>query len=391
MVQVHQVKVVFTQRQFLRMFETQEMLDEFRLKYNVSMTVLDELNNVVLVVGGLRARVQAAEEVLLASLIFIIAEVSIPWKKHYLVIGKKGESINQLRSKFTKRFNIRVPRFELQYDIIEVSGNDVDQIEQVISTMKAQLAIKEAEWQERMAQEVTVEMQLPCLFHGLVIGRSGVTIKRLRSDHNVRISLPGAGDELSGTISIRGKLNDCLAAKEAIHNLPGIPAHYVQVELPYIPPDCIHIIMKIEESLWELNDTHNVESLFTLVERPQPKAIAVISARDGGTMAQCQLAQDQLRQLWPIVRQVAAQPHQLRLVIGKNGETIRKIRIQHQVTVIVPPKEEAHGDASCHVTLIGSLENVDAAQVHLMNILSRHLRHRLAADPEYSSEIFDIQ
>ena len=357
------------------MFEKKKAFDDFQLKFNVDVTVLEETNGIGLFVKGVRPAVEAAEEVLLASLIFIIAEVSIPWKKHYLVIGKKGESINHLRNSFAKRFNIRVPRFELQYDIIEVSGNDVDQIEQVITTMKAQLAIKEAEWEERMAQEVMVETQLPYLYHGLVIGKSGTTIKKLRNDFNVRITLPGPEDEMSDTIRIRGKLEDCQAAKEAIRNLRGIPVHYVQVELAYIPRNCPYVMKTIETNLWTLNEAYNVESLFAIVEGPQPKAIAVIGARDNGTMIQCQLAKEQLRKLWPIVRQVAAQPHQLRLVIGKNGETIRKIRTQYHVTVIVPRKEEARSDPPCHVTLIGSLENVDAAENSLMNILSRQLRY----------------
>ena len=366
-------------------------LDEFQSKFSVGVAVLQETNGVVLVVQGLRASVQTAEEVLLASLIFIIAEVSIPWKKHYLVIGKKGESINQLRTSFTKRFNIRVPRFELQYDIIEVSGNDVDQIEQVIATMKSQLAVKETEWQERMAKEVTVEMQLPYLYHGLVIGRSGATIKKLRGDFNVRITLPTTEDELSDTIRIRGKPDDCQAAKEAIRNLRGIPPHYVQLELAYIPRNCPYVLKNIESSLWTLNETFNVESLFAVIEGPQPRAIAVIGAKDNGTLAQCQLAKQQLAKLWPVVRQVASQPHQLRLVIGKSGETIRKIRVQHQVTIIVPRKEEVLRETACYVTLVGSLENVDAAEAHLMNILSRHRRCHVVANPEYSSEEIQIQ
>ena len=352
------------------MFDQIGSVEEFQLKWEVVMTAEEQADGVVLQLRGRPDACEAAQEALLASLVFIIAEVSIPWKKHYLVIGKKGESINQLRSSFTKRFNIRLPRFELQYDIIEVSGNDVDQIEQVIATMKQLLAVKEAQWEQRMAEEVTVELHLPYLYHGLVIGRGGQTIKKLRSDWNVRIMLPSAEDDLSDTIRIRGKESDCLAARLAITQLKGIPQHYVQVELAYIPRNCPHVMRTIESSMWALNDTFDVESLFAVVEGPQPKAIAVIGAKENSSLAQCQLAKQQLEMLWPVVRQVPALPHQLRLVIGRSGETIRKIRFEHQVTVLVPRKDEAHHSLPCCVTLIGSLANVDAAQAQLLNILS---------------------
>ena len=306
---------------------------------------------------------------------FIVVELTVPWKKHHLVIGKGGVFINQVRCEH--QVSVSVPPYKNKSDVIYVSGYHLVRIQSAINTLLAQLVIREEQWKLKMAEEVELGVPVPTVYRGRIIGRHGATIEKLRTQYKVRITLPKVDEcdctDGGNTLLIRGSPDDCLAAKEAILNLTGLADQFVELELAYIAKEHRSqrsVLRLVTTAVQLVKDAHNVRVYYTFYDGRHPKSGVVINATDTSPQGACQAAAVDVCRLWPVTVRVEAPVQHFSRIVGRNGETIRQLRDQHDVVILAPMKKDVVPDVTNYVTLIGRKDHVDAVEPLVRTILN---------------------
>ena len=308
---------------------------------------------------------------------FIVAELVVPWKKHHLVIGKGGAYINQVR--WDHQVSVSVPPYKKRSNVVYVSGYNLERVEAAVKTLMEQVALREEEWMVTIADEVQVEVAVPQVYRGRIIGKQGATIERLRSEFRVRITLPKLEEcnSAANTVVIKGPEASCLAAKKAILSMTGLSENFLEVQMPYVAKEYRSqrsVLNMITSAVHIVRNEHNVRIYYTFCDGLASKSAVVINAADDCVPGACYLAAAQLEKLWPVVRQVEATADQLSRIIGRNGETIRQLRQKYSVLIHAPMKKDVLFGAATCVILIGRRDNIVVAEAAVTAVLNTPLQ-----------------
>lgn len=369
----HHMQVELTAKQHERMFATELAVSEFARRFDVSLLFefaqsSAEPRRVVVSMQGTQAACRAAHQVLLASLMLIVMSVPIAFYQHGLIIGKNGRHVRKLLTDYDNRIAIHVSKSDRKCDTVQFCGNDLDLLERAISDVQRRLAAKE--------KETYVQMKMPSVYHGLIIGRAGETIKTLQNEYSVRIQVD-VGDDLCGTVTIRGSADKCHAARSAIESLRGMPAHLMHVQLAYIPVEHGCLLAHTDRKVRSICRSCCVTILYA--GKMEENRTDVFIASDSSA-ADCQVAWQRLLDVWPIVCKVPVAFDQLKTIIGTRGDAIRQMRSQCAVSVSVPSRRQVMQGADSCVSLAGSRHNVDVAFKYLVDVLMLRLTFPLLVD-----------
>lgn len=134
--------------------------------------------------------------------------INVPKNKHGRLLGKGGKMLADLQERTGTMINI--PPSNSRSELVTIVGDPYE----------VDLAIREITTLVRDTGGPMTErkVRVPHQQHRMIIGKGGETIKRLRDEYSVHISIPPA-EKKEDTISIRGNPSDIDSALYEIHTL----------------------------------------------------------------------------------------------------------------------------------------------------------------------------
>lgn len=159
----------------------------------------------------------AAKQALL-DLVPITEELSIPYDLHRSIIGPKGANVREFM--FKHDVHIGLPPSETKSDIVKITGtaSHVASAKEAFGKMIEEF---EADRADRELRTYALYLEVDPELHSKLIGKRGAVINKLRSDHEVNISLPKRGEPNQSTITITGYQAKAEAARDAIMEIVG--------------------------------------------------------------------------------------------------------------------------------------------------------------------------
>ncbi|MCL4139924.1 UNVERIFIED_CONTAM: hypothetical protein GTU68_041720 [Idotea baltica] len=172
----------------------------------------------VVIVQGKKENCESAKNALLA-LVPVVEELDVPFKYHRYIIGQKGETVRALMSDHD--VNIQVPPAQDQKDVITITGpaSHVEAAKLAIEEKVQELLLEE---EDRHLRSFHLTLNIDPEYHPRIIGRKGMVISKIRSEHAVNIQFPArGGTDADHVIRISGYEKNCESAKEAILKITG--------------------------------------------------------------------------------------------------------------------------------------------------------------------------
>lgn len=166
----------------------------------------------VIRITGKLENCQAASQAL-KDLVPIVEEVPVPHEYHRAIIGQKGKDVRELMNKYDVRISVAPP--EQQLDVISVIGVPAN-VAAAKEGIKERIKELEAHKADMALRSFEAKVEIDAVLIPKIIGRKGAGITKIRTDHNVQISVPQKGDENESTVTITGYEKDVYAAQETI-------------------------------------------------------------------------------------------------------------------------------------------------------------------------------
>ena len=140
---------------------------------------------------------------------------------HRLLIGNKGENIQKLRDEFAA-VQISFPDLGSKSEIVKLRGpkDDVEKCSKIINKNVREL----------MENNYQVKVPIFKQFHKFIIGKSGASIRQIRSETETKIELPESGSE-SDMITVTGKKENVDKAVKRIQKIQEEMANVVTAEV----------------------------------------------------------------------------------------------------------------------------------------------------------------
>ncbi|XP_065187615.1 vigilin-like [Sycon ciliatum] len=282
----------------------------------------------------------------------LVTEVKAPAWLHRFIIGRQGQNISKITQDLPK---VHV-EFNAEKELIIVEGppNEVEKARDQLQAFTEQLI--------RTMDHDSVK--IPQKFHRHIIGKSGATISKLKTQTGTLITIP-SDDANSDVIRIEGSPEGVAKAKEALldlsNRMENEKSESVRVEQRFHSL----IIGSGGEKIKQLRDTCNgVQVVFPeqgrksdFVEVRGPKADV---ARAVQMLKKSN--EDLIAENYTITVPVFKKFH--KNVIGRGGAMIRKIRDETGCRIELP-KNDADSDV---ITVIGRKDAVDKAKKAILAI-----------------------
>lgn len=233
----------------------------------------DNACDIILITGKKESAEGARDELL--SLVPVAQQVDIPFDNHRFIIGQKGAGIRNLMNQFD--VNIAVPSSDKQSETITVTGL-VANVEQAIEALKKKNGEIEQENEDRKLRQFQMKIDVPAVHHPKLIGRRGMTITKLRQEHDVNIQVPNP-DQKTDVITLIGYESKCKAAADAI--LGMIKELEDQVSLEVHIDNRVHsrIIGQKGRAVRKIMDQYKVDIRFPRTDG-NPDLVVISGAED---------------------------------------------------------------------------------------------------------------
>jgi len=123
----------------------------------------------------------------LKALVTYHEDYELPNEYHGLLLGKKGQNVQDLSKKL--HITIKVPKKEDEAkDVIKLRGTTAN-----LAKAKAELDNLKTEWKDQLEQQYlksyTCPVDVPIVFHGKLIGPKGSNVQDIQKRHDVRINI----------------------------------------------------------------------------------------------------------------------------------------------------------------------------------------------------------
>jgi polyribonucleotide nucleotidyltransferase len=274
-----------------------------------------------------------------------------------MVIGKSGATIRRLTS--THKCEINVNR-------------DASRIEFVGIQEHVNAARTEVEELVMLFRKENIELDVDPLFLPSFIGKGGEHIKKFRDTHKVDVSLGPRG---SGGVKVRGKEELVQAAKDAI-----VAAEQFWKDT--------NATLPVQKSQIDLLIGHKGETIKKLqvdsgcsIDLRRKELVARIRGDDPAKVKQ---AVEMVKEIigvsddWVTQKIPLPVPSASSFVVGRGGETIRRLQKEHHVAIDLSNKTEEQG----FVSVSGLADKVQGAVEEIAKILHENVRYfkRLCID-----------
>lgn len=163
-------------------------------------------------ISGRQEKCEAAKQALLA-LVPVTEEINVPFDIHRWIIGQSGRDVRALMNKCDVHIELSPP--EQKLDIIKITGAPAA-IEDAKKAIEQRVEEYEENRKDRELRSYEVKLEIDPIFHSKIIGRRGVVITKIRTNHNVQISFPRKEDEADNIITITGYEDAANAARDEI-------------------------------------------------------------------------------------------------------------------------------------------------------------------------------
>lgn len=205
--------------------------------------------NEVIVISGKKEKVNEARELILkiqSELDGIISEeITIPPKYYNSIIGAGGKLISSIMEE-CGGVSIKFPSPESKSDKVTIRGPKDD-----VEKAKAQLLELS---NERQLSSFTAEVRAKPQHHKFLIGKNGASIKKIRDLTGARIVFPQSNDEDKEVITIIGKEEGVLAAKQQLELIIKDIDNHTEGEVTVDPKHHKHFVARRGRVLQTISD-----------------------------------------------------------------------------------------------------------------------------------------
>ncbi|GMT13662.1 hypothetical protein PFISCL1PPCAC_4959, partial [Pristionchus fissidentatus] len=272
---------------------------------------------------------------------------------HRFIIGKGGARINKIKAAGNVR--IMFPReADADKETIHLLGTN-DEVVKAKAELESII--------KQLNETVEIKMEVDAKYH-VHFKRAGAQLLKEIQDQNgnVVISFPGKAAEDQRTVTIKGIKQCCESAKTRIDEIVDDMDHQSTITVEIAAVHHRSLLSNRGQKVQEIQSRHNVRIRFPRRdaenggEEHEAAADAdqvAISGRDTA----CEKAAEDLKALVPIAKVINVPVDAHRFLIGRGGETIRKIMQDNDVNINVP-KDEAQSD---EITVTGQSDAVDGA------------------------------
>ena len=273
-----------------------------------------------------------------------------------MVIGKAGATIQRLTSTYKCEINI-----DRKSNAIVCTGVG-DNVNEASAEIKAMIDTYRKE---------NIEFEVDPQFLPSFIGKGGANIVKFRGEHNVEVSLGSRG---SGIVKIRGKEDTAQAAKEAMLEAQqfwkatniSIPVQNSQIDLLIgHKGETIKRLQKESDCSIDLRRKEQVARIRGEDEEKVQAAVKMVTDIIGGTWVTEEIS-------LPVANASS-------LVIGRGGETIRRLQQEHSVTIDLSSDSSAsdsksNSEGHGFITVSGLVDSVKAATEDIAKIFHDNVR-----------------
>ncbi|XP_078419626.1 vigilin-like [Cetorhinus maximus] len=351
-------------------------------------TADDKDQELITIVGTEEAVKEAQKEleILIKNLDNVIEDaMTVDPKHHRYFVIRRGQVLREIADEYGGVM-VSFPRTGTQSDKVTLKGAK-DCVEAAKKRMQEII--------EDLEAQVTIECIIPQKFHRMVMGAKGLNVQQITKDHSVQIKFPereenpaieqqvhengetdGEVKEVEPTlprkndiIIISGRKERCDAARDALLALVPVT---IEVDVPfdlhrYIIGQKGTGIRKMMEE-YEVNiavpppeeqsDTIKITGLASHLDR----------AREGlnERVKELQMEQED-RALRSFKLTISVDPRYHPKIIGRKGAVITQIRMDHDVNVQFPDKNDENQD---QITITGYEKNTETAKEAIMKIVS---------------------
>ncbi|KAF1764887.1 hypothetical protein GCK72_004838 [Caenorhabditis remanei] len=316
---------------------------------STKVTIRGPAGDVTKAVGLLSALAKDKEENYIEDTVKAKAEF------HRFLIGKGGSKIAKLRD--TLNVRIMFPKEgDAEKETIHLLGKKDD-------VPKAKAALEEAI--KQLSETVDIKINVDPKYYKNFLARGAALVKEIQDQNGgVVISFPKNGSD-SNEVSIRGSKQCVEAARARIEDT--VEDYEKQIT------DTVSIQAQFHRGLLagrgakihELQSKYNVSIRFpnNREEGAEGSDQVTLSGRD----TKVEEAKEALLALVPISKVIQLPIDMHRSIIGRGGETVRKLMQDYDVNISIP-KDNSSED----ITVTGQVENVDQALEALRGKLSEY-------------------
>ncbi|KAK6060058.1 KH domain protein [Cooperia oncophora] len=268
---------------------------------------------------------------------------------HRFLIGKGGGKINKIREHYDVR--VMFPReTDEDKETIHLLGKKED-------VLKVKKELEENVKQLNETIEATLEVDTK--HHRHFVMRNAAVLREIQEQNGgVTISFPKMGAD-STTVHIKGSKQCVESAKARIEEI--IEDIEKQVNMQVEIPSQFHraLLANRGQRIHDLQSKHGV--LIRFPDRraegseeadPHAADMVTISGRD----TKCEAAKTELLSMVPVSKVINVPIEMHRGLIGRGGETVRKLMQDYDVNISIPKNNE-----SDEITVTGPSENVEEA------------------------------
>lgn len=289
----------------------------------------------------------------------ITRTVDAPAWIHKYIIGKKGANIRQItigQGYNNVRVDVKESDKESQI-VIEGPPEEVEPVKEQFQACVNDLI------ENKYFQDIQVDPK----YHKHIIGKNGANVNRLKEETGVIISVP---DNQSSIIHLEGLRSgvEAAAAKllEQVEKLEGEKERDLIIEHRFHG----NIIGARGESIRDVRDKFNQVQI-TFPAPGEKRDVVTVRGPKDDVDACCKHLNQVYKELLDSSYQlkVPVFPQCYRIVVGKGGQNIKKIREDTKTRFDLPPLEEGKNKSEPEIIVItGKKENCEAARDRILEI-----------------------
>jgi len=326
----------------------------------------------IIVITGKKEHCEAARDRLLnlqnsvADVVEI--DVMIPSKFHNSLIGSGGKFIQSI-SEDCGGVHIKFPDAKAKSDRVTVMGpkDMVDKAKNVLLDLS----------RDKEVSGYTETIQAKAQHHKFLIGRSGANIKKIREATQARIIFPNEGDPHPDTITIIGKKENVLGAKQQLMDMLKDLDKVVESEVSVDPQYHRHFVLRRGEILRQISDELGGVAISFPKAGTNSTRVTLKGAPECVEAAKQRIATivEELSQRVSIEVIIEQKHH--RTIMGSQGSKVKQIQADHNVDIKFPERQDDPNfvseeneegiKASDIIRVSGRPENCEGAKEALLN------------------------
>lgn len=143
----------------------------------------------VIRITGKDQNCQKAKQALL-DLVPITIDIEVPFELHRSIIGQRGQDVKRLMDTFDVHIVLSPPNE--QQDLIKITGTPTN-VERAKLAIHERVLELEDERKDRELRSFSIEIDVNPEYHPKIIGKQGAVISKIKTDHDVQITIPKKG------------------------------------------------------------------------------------------------------------------------------------------------------------------------------------------------------